>query len=469
MASITKVPLELIQVPGDRQRKHFPQEDHDKLVASIIDDGLIQPILLRPDEATGLYHLVAGERRFRAIIDLDRPYKCGNDMYSADEVPAIVRSFEDEQEVARVELAENIHRLQLTWPERAQAIAAIHKNFLDQGLSESQAKKETGLLLDDEPDRARPKTVTRQEVAQAILLAGRLDDPEISKAKTADEALKRVTRGIEDDFARQLGERRPDPVGAEQIPGARQALASLLGSVVEKAVSSHIFHRGSFIDSLHNIDPNSIRVLCTDPPWGVGADKFKSYGNIGTTGQHRYEDTAEHAMELHDQLFSRLDTVMASAAHIYLFISLPRFELFSDKLTDLGWRVRSRPLIWYKPGSGALVDGLPTGWRSSSEYILCASRGSYPWKSTKDDVLAIEVVRKKHHAAQKPARLYRALLEQSCVPGDWVWDPFAGSGTIFEAASELRVKAIGSEIDSDMFEVCEAKAAGKTPSWEPDF
>ena len=51
-----------------QHRKYFDEGSLRELGASIIRDGLIEPIIVRPQKK-GRYQLIAGERRFRAIKD----------------------------------------------------------------------------------------------------------------------------------------------------------------------------------------------------------------------------------------------------------------------------------------------------------------------------------------------------------------------------------------------------------------
>ncbi len=44
---------------------------------------------------------------------------------------------------------------------------------------------------------------------------------------------------------------------------------------------------------------------------------------------------------------------------------------------------------------------------------------------------------KTGYATQKPVGIVRRMLQASTEPGDWVLDPFAGSGTLGAAAMEL--------------------------------
>lgn len=51
------------------------------------------------------------------------------------------------------------------------------------------------------------------------------------------------------------------------------------------------------------------------------------------------------------------------------------------------------------------------------------------------------------HPSQKPIKLIEMLVQSSSKEGDWVLDPFIGSGTTAEAAEALKRKWVGIEID----------------------
>jgi ParB family chromosome partitioning protein len=95
---------EVFPNPG-QPRRRFGKAAMDELTASILEQGVIQPLLAR--KVAGGYELVAGERRLRAarLAGLDR-------------VPLLVRKVED---AARLEIAlvENIQRENLNAIEEA--------------------------------------------------------------------------------------------------------------------------------------------------------------------------------------------------------------------------------------------------------------------------------------------------------------------------------------------------------------
>jgi len=109
-------------------RRHFDPELMQELADSLKSEGLIQPILVRPD-AQGNYELIAGERRWRAA-----------QLAGFTEIPSIVRELED-RSVAAVSLIENIQRKDLNPLEEAEALRRLSDEF---GLSHQQVAESVG-------------------------------------------------------------------------------------------------------------------------------------------------------------------------------------------------------------------------------------------------------------------------------------------------------------------------------------
>lgn len=115
--------------PGKHQpRRRMDDTALNELAASIKNQGLIQPIVVKPD-GDEKFELVAGERRWRAaqIAGLDR-------------IPAIVRDL-DENAAAACALIENIQREDLNPLEQAAAMQRLVANF---GLTHEQLAQMLG-------------------------------------------------------------------------------------------------------------------------------------------------------------------------------------------------------------------------------------------------------------------------------------------------------------------------------------
>ena len=102
------IPLSLISPNPHQPRLDFNQEELKELAQSIQENGLIQPIIVRPSDILG-YELIAGERRFRAA-----------QMAGLSKLPAIVKHYSD-QESMQVAIVENLQRSNLNPIEEAKA------------------------------------------------------------------------------------------------------------------------------------------------------------------------------------------------------------------------------------------------------------------------------------------------------------------------------------------------------------
>jgi ParB family transcriptional regulator, chromosome partitioning protein len=125
---LRELPLELI-VPNPRQpRREFDAETLQALAGSLGEQGVLQPVLVRP-RAGGTYELVAGERRWRAarLAGLER-------------IPAIVREREDAAALEAA-LIENMAREDLNPIEEARACAALVEEL---GLSRQEIGRRVG-------------------------------------------------------------------------------------------------------------------------------------------------------------------------------------------------------------------------------------------------------------------------------------------------------------------------------------
>ena len=105
----TTILLSDISLPPSQPRRYFAPQAMKQLVASISQDGILQPLLVRPLD-NGKYELVAGERRYRAAIELE-----------LKEVPVHIRTLSDEQ-VQQYALTENLQREDLNPVEETEAI-----------------------------------------------------------------------------------------------------------------------------------------------------------------------------------------------------------------------------------------------------------------------------------------------------------------------------------------------------------
>lgn len=114
VAPATVLPLNEITLSGRNPRKAFDPERMEELKASIRAHGVLEPIIVRP-RGPGLYgyEIVAGERRYKAALDLQ-----------LDGIPAVVRELDD-AEALECMLLENLQRQDLEPLEEARAVKEV--------------------------------------------------------------------------------------------------------------------------------------------------------------------------------------------------------------------------------------------------------------------------------------------------------------------------------------------------------
>lgn len=113
-----RVPLSAISPNPLQPRRSFSELDLDELAQSIRENGLLQPLIVRPAPgSTDRYELVVGERRLRAISRLGWV-----------DVPVIVRDATDETLLV-LALVENLQREALNPIEEAEGFRLLEERF----------------------------------------------------------------------------------------------------------------------------------------------------------------------------------------------------------------------------------------------------------------------------------------------------------------------------------------------------
>lgn len=113
--SVATILVSQIHTDPQQPRKHFDETALNELAESIKQHGIVQPLILAKNGSK--YIIIAGERRYRAAH-----------LVGLTEVPAIVRSFGD-QEKLEISLIENVQREDLTKLEEAAAYLKLHDEF----------------------------------------------------------------------------------------------------------------------------------------------------------------------------------------------------------------------------------------------------------------------------------------------------------------------------------------------------
>lgn len=121
--NLTKVFFESISVDETQIRKKFDENAINELAESIKKYGLLNPLLVEYNATTGLFNLVAGERRYLACKQLGMM-----------KIPVhVISTTQDNKKV--IQLEENIRRVDLTLYEKSVAIFEILQEYFNEKLT----------------------------------------------------------------------------------------------------------------------------------------------------------------------------------------------------------------------------------------------------------------------------------------------------------------------------------------------
>ena len=112
---LKNIDINKIQANENQPRTVFNEEKIEELAASIKENGLIQPIVVR--KVNGIYQIIAGERRYRACCSLNMK-----------QIPCIIEDYDDKQ-TQTLAIIENIQREDLSPLEEAKAYQALIKEY----------------------------------------------------------------------------------------------------------------------------------------------------------------------------------------------------------------------------------------------------------------------------------------------------------------------------------------------------
>ena len=183
--AIRQIPMKDIFANPKQPRLTFSQQALEELAQSLREDGMIQPIVVQPDE-DGSYTVVVGERRVRAA-----------QLAGLESIPAIVKTIAEDR-LLEIALVENIQREDLNSIEVALALQQMVEEL---SLSHEELAQRTGkdratvtnLLRLLRLPKAVQELVARGKIAnghaKALLT---LDDPGVQveiAAKAAEQGL----------------------------------------------------------------------------------------------------------------------------------------------------------------------------------------------------------------------------------------------------------------------------------------
>ncbi len=219
-----EVELDRIDLNPYQTRSYFDEQKLNELAASILANGILMPILVRP-LAEGRYLLIAGERRLRASKILGKKT-----------IPVLIRQVSNEQAM-EITIVENLQRENLNAIEQAKAFERLGAEFQ---LTQEQIADRTGkeratvgnsIRLLKLPDSVQAQVASGELTAgHAKALLGLNHHPDIERVaqKVVAQGLNvRDTEMLVQAMLYPEREKREAKAQAEQDPNVREVAERL--------------------------------------------------------------------------------------------------------------------------------------------------------------------------------------------------------------------------------------------------
>lgn len=224
----------------------------------------------------------------------------------------------------------------------------------------------------------------------------------------------------------------------------------------------HQIWNGDSIELCTRFQPKR-RVACviTDPPFGVDNQSNMAKTTEGKEYARKIanDESPAKAIEVFQSVMDALLPATMDEADLYIFTAhqvLKEWLEVADSLSRHGYR-RSAILVWEKEGPGM---GNLDSWGQGMEFILFLKKGNRARTDTRrNGILRVPQLRPSElsHPHEKPLPLLELLIKHSTSEGDFLVDPFGGSGSLVRAAKRCRRSAVAIELDPKNYELAKRK------------
>lgn len=431
-----------------RQRTEITPAKLQELKNSILRVGLLHPPVMwqRPD---GKWILSVGERRLKAVSEIalsGLQFSHGDHLVPPGCIPITpLGDYLDEIGRFEAELDENIHREDIPWQDRVQALANLHK--MRQSQNPTQTFTATGKEIAEKGGTIKSPDAGRVMVSAAVTINDHLYDPAIRNARDQHEAMQLILKKEEEKVIAALVKRKLATMSAKPTLEVRH---------------------GDLLKLLPILSAEPFDLILADPPYGI--DASSAGFRARTVHHHNYSDTPAYAKDIARSILIEGFRLTKPRANLFMFGAIDYFEWWRQLASTVGWVPFNRPLIWAKSESEGLAPWGSSGPRITTEFIFYATKGQRGLNASPIDVFRIKRVprHERIHAAEKPVELLRALVECSTLPGESVLDPCCGSGSTLVACKETKRIALGIEKEETYYNTALANVHGDSDGTQTD-
>lgn len=219
----------------------------------------------------------------------------------------------------------------------------------------------------------------------------------------------------------------------------------------------HQIWHGDSVQLCERFKEGRVQCIITDPPFGVDNQSNMATTAEGKSNARKIANDSDPKIAIN--VFNRVMDVLlpktADNTDMYIFTAhqvLKEWLGVADDLGRHGFR-RSGILVWVKDGPGM---GNLDAWGMGYEFIIFLKKGNRARTAQRrTGILEIPQLRPTEliHPHEKPVPLLDQLIRHSTSAGDFIVDPFCGSGSTVRAAKAAGRSAVGIELDERNFTI----------------
>lgn len=221
-------------------------------------------------------------------------------------------------------------------------------------------------------------------------------------------------------------------------------------------MGSHYLACGDALDSevvTKLLDHRKVSLILTEMPYGVGYVESKVGFNQLKKAKIIANDHAQTDEEYRAFTSKWLELVkpyLAEKNSYYLFNSDKMLFAMREGLIDTGFKF-AQLLIWVK--NHAVMGRM--NYLPQHELIAYGWYGTHTFQKSQDKSVLFYPKPNKSplHPTMKPVGLLRNLILNSSKVGDYVYDPFGGSGSTLIACEQTKRKCLMIELDPEYCQV----------------
>ncbi len=236
-------------IPNKHQpRVHFDTDELYELSQSILENGVIQPLIVSYIKANNSYELVAGERRLRASREA-----------GLETVPVVVKNISTEDTFLELALIENIQRTDLNAIEEAKAYKKLIDRF---GYTQEETARKVGKKRSTVANTLRLlllPTYVKDDLLARTLSEGHarallriIDDP----ATLKDIRDQIISKKLSVRQTEQLIRRTKQPGQSQKVNNVKKIQEDGLPPAYRKSFENQLINK---LDSKVTIHPNGTR------------------------------------------------------------------------------------------------------------------------------------------------------------------------------------------------------------------